>query len=214
MQNGSLTSALCVDVGAAERNARKSARTWHEWRAEDCSVLYFLFFSFFLFFFFPPLFTPATFFFDLASFCVVFGNQLGYLSEKITFRLWWLRNQGPFWWAERPDVDVRQAGGSWAHSLSEGWGNQEGWGCSTVRSCVDLISVEWALRYASNVHGPCRRVGERSPGFGKASPLDPSANFSHALPNWCLTSLSHWRKSGWAVRRKHPPTLQGLPHSA
>lgn len=27
MQNGSLTSALCVDVGAAERNARKSART-------------------------------------------------------------------------------------------------------------------------------------------------------------------------------------------
>lgn len=164
--------------------------TWMESRRLLCSVFPFLLF-FFSFLLFSPSFHACHVFFDLASFCVVFENQLGYLGEKITFRVWWLRNQGPFWWAERPGVDVRQAGGSWAHSVSEGWGNQEGWGWSTVCSCVDLISVEWALRDASSVHGPCCRVGERSPGFEKANLLDPSANFLHVLTNLCLTSLSH-----------------------
>lgn len=45
------------------------------------------------------------------------------------------------------------------------------------------------------------RVDERSPGFGKARLLDPSANFSCAHTNLCLTPLSSWCESGWAVRR-------------
>ena len=42
---------------------------------------------------------------------------------------------------QRPDVDARQAGGSWAHSLLRGQGIQEGRGChgAVVLFVAELI---------------------------------------------------------------------------
>lgn len=100
----------------------KCARTWHEWRVEDCSVPYFPFFS--LFIFISLYFMPAAFFLIHLLFVSSFASQMGCLGEEVAFKVWWLKTQGESWWAEEPDVSVTQAGVSWAHSLAEG---QESW---------------------------------------------------------------------------------------
>lgn len=138
--NGSLISALCLcRYGSCREECYEVCEnmTWMESRRLLCSI-----FPFLLFFpSFSPLLSCLPPFSDLASLRVIFGNQLGYLGEKVTSRVWWLRNQGQSWWAEMADVDVRQAGGSRAHSLPEGQGNTEDWGChgSVVLFVAELV---------------------------------------------------------------------------
>lgn len=95
--------------------------TWMKSRRLLCSIFPFLLFVHLFF----PFFHACHLFLIHLLFVSSFGIQMGCLGEEVSFKVWWLKTQGQSWWAERPDANVTQAGGSWAHSLAEGQGSWE-----------------------------------------------------------------------------------------
>lgn len=95
--------------------------TWMKSRRLLCSIFPFLLFVHI----FPPFFHACHVFLIHLLFVSSFASQRGCLDEEVTFKVWWLKTQGQFLWAKRPDVNVTQAGVSWAHSLAHSQGRWE-----------------------------------------------------------------------------------------
>ena len=158
MWNGSLISALCLCwCGGCREECYEVCEnmTWVESGRLLWSIFPFLLFHFLLF---SPLLSCLPPFSDLVSFCVSFGNQLGYLGEKLAFRAWWHRNQDQSWWAEARrgcETGWWLLGSQPSQRPGHPGGQRLPWGCSTVCSWADLIAIQWALRHASSACRPC-----------------------------------------------------------